>query len=275
MLIYQLTNCTAYQMMGYVIKTDGGKVIVIDGGGFEQSSELYKVLELVGKNVDMWFLTHTHNDHYGAVVELMKEHNDICAGGLWRSVSTSAQVIEQMTENEKRQLNEWLECEKELNIPLHKLSLNQEFDVDNVHIEVLGIDNPDIFVNNSNNQSVVLKFTEGDFSILFLADLGIEGGEKLVKSAGEKVKSTAVQMAHHGQGGVDKAVYEFIGARYAFWPTPKWLWDNTPYLGGEPGKGHFATPETIKWMEDLGTINVTSFDSTIVFDTKNKKWKNI
>lgn len=275
MLIYQLTNCTAYQMMGYVVRTDGGKVIVIDGGGFFQSSELYKVLELVGKNVDMWFLTHSHNDHYGAIIELFKEHNDITVGAFFESPITSDEVKKNMSEAELKQVDEWDECKKELNIPLHNMSLNEEFYVDNVKIEVLGIDNPDILVNNSNNQSAVLKFTDGDFSIVFLADLGIEGGEKLVRVAGDKLKCTAVQMAHHGQGGVDKAVYEFIEAKYAFWPTPKWLWDNTPYLGGEPGKGHFVTHITAGWMKELGAINVTSFDGTVVFDTKSKTWHEI
>lgn len=40
MFIYQLTNTTAYQMMGYVIKTGGGETIVIDGGNHGQSDEL-------------------------------------------------------------------------------------------------------------------------------------------------------------------------------------------------------------------------------------------
>ena len=34
MLICQLTNCTPVQIMGYVIKTKNGKLIVIDGGGY-------------------------------------------------------------------------------------------------------------------------------------------------------------------------------------------------------------------------------------------------
>ena len=275
MKIYQFTNTTAYQMMGYVIQTDNGKVIAIDGGNFKQSAELYRILEMVGKNVDMWILTHTHNDHYGAISDLFKEYNDITVRGFWANPCSSEKAIELMPDNEKEQYYEWLEIEKELGFPIHKFSLNEEFDIDNVHIEVLGIDNPDIFVNNCNNQSLVLKFTEGDFSFLVLGDLGVEGGEKLLAAVGDKVKSTAVQMAHHGQGGVDRAVYERVGAKYAFWPTPKWLWDNTPYLGGEPGIGPFVTPTTIKWMEEFNTINVTSFDSTVVFDTKTEQWHNI
>jgi len=274
-LIYQLTNCTAYQMMGYVIKTDGGKVIVIDGGGFEQSGELYRVLEMVGKNVDMWILTHVHNDHYGAILELFSKYDDITVSGLWGNPAESQELIDTLTENQIVQENEWKEGSKKLPFPIHRFNIGQEFDFDSVHLEVIAVDNPEITVNNSNNQSVVFKVTDGDFSILFLGDLGVEGGEKLLKTSGDKIKCTAVQMAHHGQGGVDRPVYEHIGAKYAFWPTPKWLWDNTPYLGGEPDKGHFVTKITAKWMEELNTISVTSFESTIVFDTKTEEWKNI
>lgn len=275
MLIYQLTNCTPYQMMGYVIKTDGGKVIVIDGGGFQQSKELHRVLDIVGKEVDMWILTHAHNDHYGAIIELFRIYDDIKVKGLWSSTNLSPEVVEKMSPNEKNEYLKWVEYREELSFPLHTFSIGQEFDIDSVHIEVIAVDNPDIFVNNNNNQSTVLKFTDGDFSLLFLGDLGIEGGEKLLKTAGDKIQATAVQMAHHGQGGVDKSVYEKISAKYAFWPTPDWLWDNGPYLGGMPGIGPFVTPVTIKWMEELDTINVTSFESTTVFDTKTQEWKNI
>lgn len=275
MKIYQLTNTTAYQMMGYVITTDDNKVIVIDGGNFKQSAELYRILEIVGKNVDMWILTHTHNDHYGAIYELFKEHDDVTVKSFWRNPINSEKLLEKMPEIEVEEHFEWQGFEKELNFNFHKFELNEEIVIDNVHIEILAVDNPDIFVNNCNNQSVVLKFTDGDFSFLILGDLGVEGGEKLLVTAGDRVKSTAVQMAHHGQGGVDRAVYERVGAKYAFWPTPKWLWDNTPYLGGEPGIGPFVTPITAKWMEELNTINVTSFESTIVFDTKTEEWHNI
>lgn len=272
MLICQLTNCTPYQMMGYVIKTDNGKVIVIDGGGFGQKSQLEEAIKNWGSKVDMWFITHNHSDHYGSIVDLLKDGTDIEIGGFWRN-NACDEIIEILSDEEKRETLEWIEFEKGCNVPFYELTLGEKFEVDGVTIEVLGIDNPEIKLNNPNNQSVVLKFTEGDFSIIFLGDLGVEGGEKLLEYAGDKIKCTAVQMAHHGQAGVDLSLYEKIGAKYAFWPTPDWLWDNTPYLGGEPGKGNFKTPETIACMKKLNTINITSFSKNTIFDTKTQTWE--
>ncbi len=270
MLICQLTNCTHVQMMGYVIKTKNGRVIVIDGGGYEQSEPLEKKILEWGGVVDMWFITHNHSDHFGSIMDILKKKSDIKIKGFWRN-NCSENVLKYMSGVEYKEAVEWIEFEKEINVPLHEMSVGETFDVDGVKIEVLGVDNPDITVNNSNNQSVVLKFTENAFSMIFLADLGIEGGEKLLKTAADKVQSTAVQMAHHGQAGVAFDVYDKINAKYAFWPTPKWLWDNTKYLGGEPGTGKFKTPETIEHMNKLGVKHITSFDSDTIFDTEKEE----
>lgn len=273
MLIYQLTNITPRQMMGYVIETDGGKIIVIDGGWEEQTEELCRILDIVGKDVDAWFLTHEHIDHFGAIKGIIKNRKDIKIKKFYTNTCSEA-VVNAFNEDQLAEHREWMEFADGIGLERGRLEMDQILNVDNITIEVLGIDNPDILVNNSNNQSVVLKFTEGDFTMLFLGDLGVEGGAKLLRNAGERVKCRAVQMAHHGQYGVDREVYEKVDAKYAFWPTPRWLWDNTEYLGkGEKGSGPFDTPKTIKWMEKLGAINVTSFERTIVFDTKNESWK--
>lgn len=270
MLICQLTNCTPVQMMGYVIKTKNGRVIVIDGGGRGQSAPLERAIKKFGGKVDMWFLTHDHNDHYGSLIDILEGGSDIRISGLWRNNCKEC-VIKNMSPEEKREVLIWTEFEKTVpHIPMHEMTLGETFDVDGVKIEVLGVDNPDITVNNSNNQSVVLKLTEGDFSILFLGDLGVEGGEKLTKTSGDKLKSTAVQAAHHGQAGVSLDLYDKIGAKYVFWPTPKWLWDNTPYLGGEPGEGKFKTPETIAHLTKPGVTHITSFYADTYFDTKKE-----
>lgn len=269
MLIYQLTNTTPYQMMCYVIKTKGGKLIVIDSGNHGQSDELYRVLCEAGKTVDLWILTHEHSDHYGSIIDLFALHDDITVKKfMYNGCSPILKPF--FNEEDASEVKEWNAFAAKSGFDFGSFQLGEASELDGVRIECLGHDNPEIHENILNNQSVVLKITDGDFSIVFLGDLGAEGGDKLIAFTGEKLKSTAVQMAHHGQNGVKKSVYEKIGARYAFWPTPKWLWDNTPYLGGEPGKGPFQTPEVIEWMHELGCVNITSFDKTTVFDTDSE-----
>jgi beta-lactamase superfamily II metal-dependent hydrolase len=98
---------------------------------------------------------------------------------------------------------------------------------------------------------MVLRLATGGASILFLGDLGVEGGDRLLKSelgGGNRLQSEYVQMAHHGQNGVGRNVYEAVHAKYAFWPTPKWLWEPP-----KPGaKSPYRTAEVRQWMTELG-----------------------
>lgn len=86
----------------------------------------------------------------------------------------------------------------------------------------------------------------GDKSILFLGDLGVEGGEKLLASPyRNRLKADYVQMAHHGQTGVSEEFYKTVNPKFCLWPTPDWLWDN------KKGKGPWKTLEVRAWMDKL------------------------
>ena len=63
--------------MGDVIVTDGGRLIVIDGGLPNDSEELTRLLLEKSNgsvaNIDLWIITHPHPDHYGAIREICKK----------------------------------------------------------------------------------------------------------------------------------------------------------------------------------------------------------
>ncbi len=273
MKIYQLTNITRTQMMCYIIESDDGKIIAIDGGAPEQGGELYRILKMLGGHVDMWFLTHQHSDHYGSMMELFDAHKDITVEGLWRNRPADDWISDNKAEHDEFLC--WNDYEKKLTIPMHELVENESFEVGSIKIEVLGVGHPELVTNPLNNHSAVLKFSENGFTFLILGDLGVEGGEILLKNHAEDIKCDAVQMAHHGQQGVTREVYEQISPKFAFWPTPRWLWDNTKYMGGNPGEGNFKTPEVIAWMKEIGAEAVTSFDESVVFDSASRIVKKV
>ena len=66
----------------------------------------------------------------------------------------------------------------------------------------------------------------------------------------KRLASDYVQMAHHGQNGVDKDFYKAVAAKYALWPTPRWLWDVDSGKG--KGSGPWKTLEVRAWMKELG-----------------------
>jgi hypothetical protein len=62
-------------------------------------------------------------------------------------------------------------------------------------------------------------------------------------------------MSHHGQTGSTREFYERIAPKICLYPTPIWLWENNYYACFNPEtrvKGIFTTPETRRWMEELG-----------------------
>jgi hypothetical protein len=102
-------------------------------------------------------------------------------------------------------------------------------------------------VNNS--CSIIRMEVEGQ-TVLFLGDAGVEQGKVLLEKHGEELRSDFVQMAHHGQNGVTKEVYEAIKPKACLWPTPLWLYDND--IGKGYGSGPWQTLVVRDWMQELG-----------------------
>lgn len=268
MKIIQLTNKTPSQSMGYVIVAKTGEVIVIDGGAKGNGDELYRVIKKVGGKVDLWLVTHPHKDHHDAIIEVISEHNDI----EYKRIGSSKLSDEWAGDHiNKEELYTWNAFTPSISDKLFEIKEDTTFLFGSLEIEVLSGSNPEIEENKFNNQSCVFKITEDDFSFLILGDLGIEGGEILQRKASNKLQCTAVQMAHHGQQGVAENLYQLIRPKYAFWPTPLWLWENRRFLGrGEIGEGSFKTPENAEWMKKLGAQNIFSFEYTTIFDSEDK-----
>ena len=86
---------------------------------------------------------------------------------------------------------------------------------------------------------------------MFLGDMGWEPGTRLIRMWNYKeLKSDVVQMAHHGQDGVEENLYQVLHPEICFWPAPDWLWDNMK--DGVAGAGSYKTMKTREWMERMG-----------------------
>ena len=130
------------------------------------------------------------------------------------------------------------------------MAVGQVLRIDGIRIEVLGIKNPEFTQNALNNSSAVLRVSDKAKTVLFLGDLGFEGGEKLLPSAGrDRLRDDYVQMAHHGQNGVGENVFRAVSPSYCFWPTPRWLWNCDSGKG--TGSGPWRTLEVCAWMAKL------------------------
>jgi beta-lactamase superfamily II metal-dependent hydrolase len=249
--LWQLPEQTYSQMMSYVIRTPSGKIVVIDGGMPGDAPYLRGFLAALGNHVDVWFLSHPHDDHMGAITEILNKPGDLKIGRIYASMPDAKWIREVVTADEQDAIALFQKSLGAAGKTAIDLKLGQTMNIDGVKFEVLGVRNSEIHPNPLNNSSIVLRVSDSAKSILFLGDLGPEGGEKLLrgKYAG-RLHADYVQMAHHGQNGVGLPVYEAIRPTYCLWPTPTWLWDNN-INGKGKGTGPWKTLEVRQWMEDL------------------------
>lgn len=237
-------------MMSYVLQTVNGKVIVIDGGTAGDAPYLRDFLKAHRNRVDAWFLTHMHDDHIDALREILKKADGLEIGPMYASMPDLDWINQFASPSEKKTCDDFAAALTQANRHVEELTLGQKICLDGVCVEVLGIRNPEIHQNPWNNSSVVLRVSDRRKSILFLADLGVEGGRKLLEGPyADRLPSDYVQMAHHGQRGVSSDFYRRVNPTYCLWPTPKWLWDND--LGKGVNSGQWKTLEVRSWMEQF------------------------
>lgn len=260
--LIQLSPTTNKRMMGYLMITSLGKVIVIDGGNFEDGKKLENYINKYGGNVDAWYITHYHSDHTGAFNYIVNNTN-ISIEKVYHSLNSRDKV-------EKNELSRIKDYDDYYSTLLHsklknkiiELNIGQKLSIDNVKIEILGIKNEEISNNFGNNQSVVAKFYIGETSILFLGDTGIESEEKLKNTVKEKLKSDYVQMSHHGQSGVSEEMYKLIDPACCLWPTTEWIYNNDSGKG--VGSGKLKTLETRKWIKNIAAKSYIAKDGDFI-----------
>lgn len=267
MKIIQLTNSTNSQMMGFVVVAKTGEVLVVDGGATGDGNELKRTIKSVGGHVELWLITHPHSDHHNAIIEVLDNPEGVTYSKLGTSQIPNSWAEEMADRNE---LYSWNAYAEKLDERYFDLKIGQTFCLGSMKVEILSVANPEITINPFNNQSSVIRVTENGFRMLFLGDLGVEAGRKLLKENID-LRADGVQLAHHGQQGARDEVYREVKPRYAFWATPDWLWKNIPFGGGPEGSGPFKTQETAQWMKELNVKNIFAFTHSIVFDTETEQ----
>lgn len=243
----QLTNNTSMQMMGYFVKTQNGKIIIIDGGNIGDSGNLINYINSNGGKVDYWFLTHFHTDHTGAISDII-DNTDIQIDNIIYSFC-DRNLVEKYESDRLEQYDRITNSLKRVESNIITPTEYQVFNIDNIRIKIISVYQNDIFENLGNNTSMVFKLYINNKSIIFLGDTGIESSSELLQNHLDELDSDYVQMSHHGQNGATYELYQAIQPQYCLWPTPDWLWDNDN--GGGYNSGPWKTIETREWMKNL------------------------
>ena len=252
--IYVLDSTWGAQMNSFIVTTDLGGLIVIDGGWRKEAEKLLgKLREISGEekpHIDAWILTHCHSDHIDAFKELIEKYRDEFTFDKLYYNFPSFQFIENNAKGDGPCLAEFYRDLPLFADKINIVSQGDRYEIKGAEIDILYTTDPSFTRNVTNNSSTVFRMTLGGKKLLFLADLGVEAGRKLLAEQGEGLKSDYCQMAHHGQQGVERQVYEAIRPEKCIWCTPLWLWNND--AGKGYGTGPWKTLEVRKWMEELG-----------------------
>lgn len=243
-----LNSQSESQMLSAIIQTSEGKLIVVDGGLGDDGDYLKSQIQARGGHVAAWLLTHPHGDHVGALYKILQDEaagipSGITIDGIYYSFGTR-EWYTMHDPSEKTMAHSIIGTFEGLpQSMLHTVTKGQTIQVDDVTILVMN-DRYELASDKGNNAGIVYKVYVNGKSILFLGDMAEEGGKKLLDDVGAALlKSDIVQMAHHGQNGVEESVYQAIDPTICLWPTPKWLWESSG--------NRYRIAETKSWISKL------------------------
>lgn len=267
-ILYQLTETSQF-MMSFVIITKENNAVVIDGGRAEDMPLLKEYVG--GRHISAWILTHAHTDHISGFVNEYKENNgkDFDIETIYYNFPDYDKLIDNRNvlnyDYFKSELNNILPAFNEV-LPLFKEKTHithqgESIQIDEVKIDFIYSYHEELTNNLMNDSSLVFKITTPNKTVLFLGDLGPEGGDVLFRESRHLLKSDIVQMAHHGHMNCGMEVYAEIAPEVCLWCCADWLYNEPEvpeYLADEErlkkmGRIRmYGTELTRKWMDILG-----------------------
>lgn len=255
-ILYQLPSQTKMssneyeQNESYVLLTPDKKIIVMDGGCPGDGEYLYNFIKCLGNEVEAWFISHPHTDHYGAIMNLLQNRN-LNIKQLYYDFGD----INWIKNNSPSSMPYIQEFEKQVKlhgIPVKKPVKDDVYEFGSVKVKVLN--NAEHYsyyggIGGMNSLSIIYKVYTACADILFLGDADVDEGKWLIENVpAEDLKSTIVQMAHHGQNGVDEDLYQVISPKICLWPNVEWIWHN------RYNTNIYSTYYTRHWMQELGVV---------------------
>lgn len=230
----------------YLLRTSGGKVVMMDGGHAAEADHLRERIREAGGHVDLWFISHPHEDHMEALATILGDPQGITIDKvIYSRVPDAFLDNEPGSAEHARGYYRTLDNTKERVDILNLHKPMQRFDIDGVGILVMAVDHPEFESKGYNDQSLLIRVWDDTKSVVFLGDAEIECGNAALRECREYLDCDYLQMAHHGQHGVSEEFYKTVNFRACLWPTPSWVW--------EPGdRTWLETYNTRRWMDEKG-----------------------
>ncbi|MBQ6267535.1 MAG: TIM barrel protein [Clostridia bacterium] len=259
--IHMLKSVTDTICDSFIITTEDGKVIVIDGGHYSETDYFVQYLKgVTGKktpHIDAWFLSHPHDDHCEVFLDIVEHHADEVSFDKVYANFPDASFYEGYDQWCVQVITDFDRLRPAFAEKVAALAEGDVFNVGAAQFTVFYVFNPEW--KGGNDASTIMRMDLAGTSVMFTGDATVNAGNYVVQKYGEsgQLKCDYCKMAHHGQDGVDRNFYEAVAPKVCLWPTPTWVYENT--------NGNLHTFETRAWVAELGVEKeYKSFEGTAV-----------
>jgi competence protein ComEC len=226
-----------------LIITPGGKAMLIDAGFPSPTFRYGGQVQHYGTNVvpgfleargidtlDWMMLSHIHDDHIGDMPKFVDGDQLTVKKVLWSPLPD-----ERILKAEPANGEVYIEPVQALRaacgrkqVPMVEVKAGDVLDLgDGVIGKILCAARPEVDVPNYiNNNSIVMRLTYGDFSMLFTGDAGFEE-EEVVMASGGALASDVLKIGHHAGAASNSPEWiQAVNARVGLGSMPKWLSDD-------------------------------------------------
>lgn len=275
------------QMLSIVVTDNNGNLVVFDGGRVEDADYLCKIIKEKGGVVKTWFLTHIHDDHLGALYQILSDkRTDIkiekivfeFADYSWYldKVGEEAGVmllfLNALNEYNKYALNnnyrtiEYININSDADMHYAYNYKNKKTGEDKVSFTVDALNHvykcSSSYINNS-SIAYYVNINNKKGMIIF-GDLESEGGKRLfadidkMSNKSQIYNSSILVLSHHGQRGLDVNYYKRFNPNIVIWPTSKDIYENS--------HGRYTTDDTKDVLKSIKSIKkeILSYAGTTV-----------
>lgn len=203
--------------MGYVMRAENGELFVIDGGVQDDGYRFLQLLKAVSgqdkPHVSLWFLSHPHADHYGALSMIANQYADQITVDRILAAFPPADTVDLVKGTSyapgMAALNTILYTfRSELIVP----HAGDTCHVGNMDIDVVTTWEDLRQINECNETSTILMVYAAGQKVLFLGDAYAATCKNAVKKYGDRLKCDIVQCAHHAVCGGSVELYKAADA---------------------------------------------------------------
>ena len=189
------------QSVSTLITSPSGETMLVDTGHYNDDGE--HVLAYLQRHdisrIDHLVTSHSDADHIGgnaAIIEYYETEADGIGAVYDPGIASSTQTYA-----------EYLDAIEAHDVTLYETREGDTIDFGDVDVDVLGPPDPYLENENRNENSIVLKLTHGETSVLLSGDAEDDQETYLVDEYGSELESTILKAGHHGSASSSSGAF--------------------------------------------------------------------